>query len=88
MCGSGHNHVCGMQLQQLELITLGYSHGRRHVWKPICLHCMAQHLLYVLPILRQVLYPDFRGHRGQVQAVKGRTKVVHVRRRPALWVSR
>ena len=54
-----------------ELITCGYSHGRRHVWEAIRLHCMAQHLLYVLPVLRKVLYLDFRGHRGQVQAVKG-----------------
>ena len=59
-------------------LTCRRRHDGWDIWKAVLLHCMAEHLLYVLPVLRQVLDPDIGGDRGQVQAVKGRAKVVHV----------
>ena len=78
-----------MHLRELiDCLTCRCSEVLWHVWKAICLHSLAEHLLYVLPVLGKVLYADVGGHRGQVQAVKGRAKVMHVWRGPALWVPR
>ena len=61
-----------MRLRKLfDCLTCRCSQVMWHVWKAIRLHSLAEHLLYVLPVLGKLLYLDIGGHRGQVHAVKG-----------------